>query len=195
LGDDGGSATGLGLGLSIVERVARILGSDITLRTTRGKGSMFAITVPLSHVLIPRIRGKSVSRQRPGLGITAAVLVIDDEPAILEGMKHLLTGWGCTAHLARGSAEAFRAYDIADGRIDMILADFHLNKENGISLINELRRRARRPIPAILITADRSPAVADQATVHDIHVLRKPVKPAALRAAMSHLEIKAVAGE
>jgi signal transduction histidine kinase len=194
LGDDGGSATGLGLGLSIVERVARILGSEITLRTTPGKGSMFAITVPLSHVVIPRVRTRSVSLQRPGLGITAAVLVIDDEPAILEGMKHLLSGWGCTPHLARGSAEALRAYDIADGRIDMILADFHLNKEDGISLINELRRRARRPIPAILITADRSPAVADLATVHDIHVLRKPVRPAALRAAMSHLEIRAVAG-
>jgi Na+/proline symporter/signal transduction histidine kinase len=194
LGDDGGSATGLGLGLSIVERVARILGSEITLRTTPGKGSMFAITVPLSHVVIPRVRTRSASLQRPGLGITAAVLVIDDEPAILEGMKHLLSGWGCTPHLARGSAEALRAYDIADGRIDMILADFHLNKEDGISLINELRRRARRPIPAILITADRSPAVADLATVHDIHVLRKPVRPAALRAAMSHLEIRAVAG-
>jgi CheY-like chemotaxis protein len=77
----------------------------------------------------------------------------------------------------------------------MILADFHLDKEDGISLINELRRRARRPIPAILITADRSLAVSDQALIHDIHVLRKPVKPAALRAAMSHLEIKAVVGE
>jgi signal transduction histidine kinase len=195
LGDDGGSATGLGLGLSIVERVARILGSDITLRTTPGKGSMFAITVPLSHVTIPRVRSKSLPRQRPGLGITAAVLVIDDEPAILDGMKQLLSGWGCTAHVALGGAEAFRAYDIADGKIDMILADFHLDKEDGISLINELRRKARRHIPAILITADRSLVVADQATVHDIHVLRKPVKPAALRAAMSHLEIKAVAGE
>ena len=68
LGDDGGSATGLGLGLSIVERVARILGSDITLRTTPGKGSMFAITVPLSHVTIPRVRGKNMARQRAGAG-------------------------------------------------------------------------------------------------------------------------------
>ena len=196
LGDDGGSATGLGLGLSIVERVARILGSDITLRTTHGKGSMFAISVPLSQVVIPRVRIRNLPRQqRPGLGGTTEVLVIDDEPSILDGMKHLLNGWGCSAHVALGSAEAFRAYDSAGGKIDMILADFHLDKEDGISLINKLRRKARRPIPAILITADRSLAVADQATVHDIHVLRKPVKPAALRAAMSHLEIKAVAGE
>jgi CheY-like chemotaxis protein len=196
LSEDDGSATGLGLGLSIVERVARILGSDVTLRTTHGKGSMFAITVPLSQVAIPRVRGKNLPRQqRPGLGGTTEVLVIDDEPAILDGMKHLLSGWGCSAHVALGSAEAFRIYDTIGGRIDMILADFHLAKEDGISLIIELRRKARRPIPAILITADRSVAVADQATVHDIHVLRKPVKPAALRAAMSHLELKAVAGE
>jgi Na+/proline symporter/signal transduction histidine kinase len=196
LSEDDSSATGLGLGLSIVERVARILGSDITLHTTHGKGSMFAITVPLSQVAIPRVRGRNVPRQqRPGLGGTTEVLVIDDEPAILDGMKHLLNGWGCSAHIALGSAEALRAYDSADGKIDMILADFHLDKEDGISLINELRRKARRPIPAILITADRSLAVTDQATIHDIHVLRKPVKPAALRAAMSHLEIKAVAGE
>jgi Na+/proline symporter/signal transduction histidine kinase len=195
LGDDDGSAPGLGLGLSIVERVARVLGSEITLHTAPGKGSMFAITVPLSQVSIPRTRSQKISRQRPGLGIAAEVLVIDDEPAILDGMKHLLSGWGCSTHIALGSEAAFRAYDASGGRIDMILADFHLAREDGISLINELRRRARRPIPAILITADRSLAVADLATVHDIHLLRKPVKPAALRAAMSHLEIKAVAGE
>ena len=97
--------------------------------------------------------------------------------------------------MAKGGADALRAYDSAGGRIDMILADFHLDKEDGISLINDLRRRARRPIPAILITADRSPAVSEQAHINDIQVLRKPVKPAALRAAMSQLEIKAVAGE
>ena len=84
-------------------RQLSIVGSDITLRTTPGKGSMFAITVPLSHVTIPRVRSKSLPRQRPGLGITAAVLVIDDEPAILDGMKHLLSGWGCTAHVALGA--------------------------------------------------------------------------------------------
>ena len=97
--------------------------------------------------------------------------------------------------VAKGGADALRAYDSAGGRIDMILADFHLDREDGISLINDLRRKARRSIPAILVTADRSLAVSDKAHIHDIHVLRKPVKPAALRAAMSHLEIKAVAGE
>jgi hypothetical protein len=46
----------------------------------------------------------------------------------------------------------------------------------------------------VLITADRTPAVADLAVAHDVHLLRKPVKPAALRAAMSHVAIRAEAG-
>jgi CheY-like chemotaxis protein len=106
---------------------------------------MFAITVPLTHVVIPRIRSRKVTQQRPGLGGMSEVLVIDDEPAILDGMRHLLKGWGCQAHVALGGADAFRAFDGAKGRIDMILADFHLDKEDGISLINELRRRPGRP--------------------------------------------------
>ena len=118
----------MAIGLSIVERIGRILGSDITLHSRHGKGSMFAITVPLTHVVIPRIRSRKVTQQRPGLGGMSEVLVIDDEPAILDGMRHLLKGWGCQAHVALGGADAFRAFDSAKGRID-ILADFHLAKE------------------------------------------------------------------
>ena len=200
LGDDGGSASGLGLGLSIVDRVARILGSEITLLSEPGKGSMFAITVPLARIAKPPAKPRRMSQNRPGLGSTTDVLVIDNEPAILDGMQHLLAGWGCSVHVARGSKDAVMAYDSAQGRIDMILADFHLDKEDGISLISKLRRRARRHIPAILITADRSLAVAYLALAHDVHVLRKPLKPAALRAAMSHavmfqVAIKAGVGE
>jgi CheY-like chemotaxis protein len=179
------------LGLSIVERVSNILGSAITLQSTHGKGSMFAITVPLARHAIPKVKIPRITRQRPGLGSTTEVLVIDNEPAILEGMKHLLAGWGCTAHVALGSTDALGIFKKSGQRIDMILADFHLDRnEDGISLIGELRRKARRHVPAILITADRSPAVSDLALAHDIHVLRKPVKPAALRAAMSHMAMK-----
>ena len=90
-----------------------------------------------------------------------------------------------------GLDEALAVLAAHDGKIDMILADYHLNNEDGISLIRTLRTRARRHIPAVLITADRTPAVADLALAHDVHVLRKPVKPAALRAAMSHVAIRA----
>jgi CheY-like chemotaxis protein len=119
------------------------------------------------------------------------VLVIDNETSILEGMSLLLSGWGNTVFTASGKQEAIAAMKSADGKIDMILADYHLNNEDGISVIGALRTMARRPIPAVLITADRTPAVADMAVAHDVHLLRKPVKPAALRAAMSHVAARA----
>ena len=196
LGEDDGKATGLGLGLSIVERVSTILQSPITLNSKHGQGSMFAITIPLAQHAIPRARIPRLPRPLPGLGTTTEVLVIDNEPTILEGMKQLLAGWGCAAHVARGRDAALKVYDVAGSRLDMILADYHLDKgEDGITLIGELRRKARRPMPAILITADRSPAVSDLALAHDIHLLRKPIKPAALRAAMSHMAMKTDAAE
>jgi CheY-like chemotaxis protein len=97
-------------------------------------------------------------------------------------------------HTATGLDEALAELARAEGKVDMILADYHLNNEDGISVIRALRTRARRLIPAVLITADRTPAVADLAVAHDVHLLRKPVKPAALRAAMSHVAIRAEAG-
>jgi CheY-like chemotaxis protein len=96
---------------------------------------------------------------------------------------------------AASEKEALDALSAAAGGIDMVLADYHLNNEDGVSVIKALRTRARRHIPAVLITADRTPAVADIATAHDVHLLRKPVKPAALRAAMSHVMARAEAVE
>ena len=112
--------------------------------------------------------------QPPALAGAFRVLVIDNERPILEGMQLLLSGWGNTVQTATGLDEALEALAAADGKIDMILADYHLNNEDGISVIRTLRTRARRPIPAVLITADRTPAVADLAVAHDVHLLRKP---------------------
>ena len=70
--------------------------------------------------------------------------------------------------------------------ISIILADYHLHQDDGIILVESLRQRAGRHIPAMLITADRSLSVQELAQRQDIVYLRKPVKPAALRAALSH---------
>ncbi len=195
LQSDGDGTTGLGLGLSIVERMAKVLDSAVIVRSRPGKGSMFAIDIPIASVKQAASVPKQRKIQPPALAGTFSVLVIDNEKTILEGMELLLTGWGNTVHKASGKAEALAALKHTDGRIDMILADYHLNNEDGISVIRALRTRARRPIPAVLITADRTPAVADMAVAHDVHLLRKPVKPAALRAVMSHVAIRAEAAE
>ncbi|WP_373503060.1 NahK/ErcS family hybrid sensor histidine kinase/response regulator, partial [Aestuariivirga sp.] len=190
---DGDGTSGLGLGLSIVERMAKVLEAPLTLRSAQGKGSTFAVDVPVTEAINPAVLKKQRKVQPPALAGAFRVLVIDNERRIVEGMEVLLTGWGNTVHTAAGLDEALAVLAATEGKFDMILADYHLNNEDGISVIRALRTRARRHIPAVLITADRTPAVADLAVAHDVHLLRKPVKPAALRAAMSHVAIRAEA--
>jgi CheY-like chemotaxis protein len=74
-----------------------------------------------------------------------------------------------------------------------LLVDYHLDKGNGIDAIGELRRRLGADLPAILITADRSPLVRDEARGRDIQVLNKPIKPAALRALMAQWRVPRIA--
>jgi signal transduction histidine kinase len=188
---DGDGTSGLGLGLSIVERMAKVLEAPVHVISKPGRGSMFAVDIPVVRGVRPAVVAKPRKAQPPALAGAFRVLVIDNERPILEGMQLLLTGWGNIVQTATGLDEALDALSAADGRIDMVLADYHLNNEDGISVIRALRTRARRHIPAVLITADRTPAVADLAVAHDVHLLRKPLKPAALRAAMSHVAVRA----
>ena len=113
------------------------------------------------------------------------LLVIDNETAILDAMRSLLEGWGLEVITAASAADAVRAILADDGSIDMILADYHLHHDDGIILVESLRQRAGRHIPAMLITAERSPSVQELAREQDLVYLRKPVKPAALRAALA----------
>ena len=128
--------------------------------------------------------------------IMKGVRVVEvSEHAFLPAAGALLSDWGYLVQRARTASEALAAFETVTGRVDLIFADYHLVRDDGISVIGKLRKRARRHIPAVLITADRTPAVADLALAHDIHVLRKPVKPAALRAAIAHVIIRAEAAE
>ncbi len=193
--NQGHNESGLGLGLSIVQRIAKMLGHPITLRSAAGRGSMLAITIPRAadNVKVAAVSRSPLSRR--GLGAVMNVLVVDNEVSILAGMSALLTGWGCKVVTASSVAEAIEGFESIDGKIDIILADYHLHRDDGIALIDRLRARARRPIPAVLITAERAKHVQDLALAHDVQYIRKPVRPAALRAAMTHAAIRAEAAE
>ena len=187
-------ARGLGLGLSIVERVARVLGTPVTVTSTVGRGSQFTVTVPISTAMPVTLPAREDVRVDPGqlAGITA--LCIDNEPAVLDGMETLLCGWGCRVVKAPDLAVAMAA--IADGpkTPNGLLVDYHLDHGTGIEAIAALRRICG-DLPAILITADRSPAVREQARAEAIQVLNKPVKPAALRALLAQWRALRVAAE
>lgn len=76
-----------------------------------------------------------------------------------------------------------------------LIADYRLDQENGIDIVARLRSRLGSDLPAILITADRSPQVRKEARARNIQVLNKPVKPAALRALLAQWRIHRVAAE
>jgi CheY-like chemotaxis protein len=179
-------ARGLGLGLSIVERLGRVLEQPIGLRSRPGKGSVFFVTAPLGWAA-PKPRAEPgapepVAAGEPLDGLK--VLAIDNEPRVLEGMRVLLTRWGCVVATAHGLEEATAALD-AFGPPDVIIADYHLDSGDGVAAIRSLRERSGRSTPAILATADRSPEARDEAERADVLVMYKPLKPAPLRAQLT----------
>ena len=178
------TARGLGLGLSIVERLARVLACPITLRSVAGKGSVFAVEVPLTERGLASAPRRQKARPAPSYDPLAGlhVVAIDNEPRILEGMHTLLSGWGCKVLVAADLMSAEFAMTQDQFVPDVVIADYHLDQGDGISVIEALRARGAREIPALLITADRSHAMRERATELDIRVLNKPIRPAALRA-------------
>lgn len=110
------------------------------------------------------------------------VLVVDNERAIQTGMATLLGGWGCAVTTAAGFEEAVAAF--AEGEApDVILVDYHLNDgETGDAVIERLHDHFGRPVPSVMISADRGEALKARMDGWGISLLGKPVKPAQLRA-------------
>jgi signal transduction histidine kinase/CheY-like chemotaxis protein len=186
-------ARGLGLGLSIVERIGRVLDHKVRLTSAVERGSHFSVEVPLAPAAAkPRSRSepKSVDMRRlTGM----AVLCIDNDLKILDGMKTLLGGWGCRVIAATDLAAAADALRDETAAPAGLLVDYHLDRGDGIAAIVDLRRRYGSGLPAILVTADRTAAVREAANAQDIQVLNKPIKPAALRALLAQWRMQRVA--
>jgi Na+/proline symporter/signal transduction histidine kinase/CheY-like chemotaxis protein len=192
-------ARGVGLGLSIVQRIARVLNCEVTLRSSPGQGSCFSVAVPRAATIGPAVRPPATLRLEPGRLDGMVALCIDNERAILDGMETLLSGWGCRVIKGADLAEAMAA--LASSRLepDGLLVDYHLDGGDGIAAIRQLRRQLGRAngrdMPAIVITADRSARLRDEAHLEGAHVLNKPIKPASLRALMMQWRVQRVAAE
>jgi len=188
-------ARGLGLGLSIVERIARVLDHKVTMRSVPGKGSAFSLEVPAVAGLaaVAAALPQAPAPLTPLEGIV--VLCIENEPQVLAGMEALLSGWGCHVLTAPDLAGAFAAMKDGHMRPDALLVDYHLDEGNGIDAVMSLRKALDSGIPSALVTADRSPAVRDEARAKNIQVFNKPVKPAALRAFLAQWRVARPAAE
>jgi Na+/proline symporter/signal transduction histidine kinase/CheY-like chemotaxis protein len=170
---------GLGLGLAIVDRIARMLDLPVRLASAPGRGSTFSVLVPE----VPAVAAASEAAAplpRPSAEAERFVLCIDNEASVREAMATLLRGWGCRVATVASLDEALAT---AGDLPDLVLADFHLDDgPDGLEVIAALRQRWARAVPAALITADRDPTLRVTARAHQVELLHKPLKPAALRA-------------
>ncbi|MBJ3784686.1 ATP-binding response regulator [Devosia sediminis] len=180
-------AQGLGLGLSIVQRLVTALGLTLELDSQEGRGSRFSIYLPAVRNVRPPSEDQKPASE-PGFGtLNLKVLCVDNERAILEAMEGLLGHWGCDVRTALSLKQIDRERLLEGWYPDLVLMDYHLDQTSGLDAIEWLRHNLGGHLPAALVTADRSPAVRALAEDRGIAVVTKPVKPAALRATISGL--------
>jgi signal transduction histidine kinase/CheY-like chemotaxis protein len=176
---------GLGLGLAIVERLCRLLDHPIELISRLGRGSRFAVVVPitLAHRLIEKTPQAAIDQ-----AIGTLVVVIDDDALVLDGMRGILKSWGCSVVTANSEAAAIACLAEHERTPDLIISDYRLaDGNNGIQAIEKLRKLVRAPVPAFLISGDTAPERLREASASGFHLLHKPVLPIQLRATISQL--------
>jgi Na+/proline symporter/signal transduction histidine kinase len=175
---------GLGLGLAIAERSARLLGHAIGLRSVPGRGSVFWVRVPLGNA--GAVQAATPSAAQPLAGFAGVrVLCIDNEADVLAGLRALLESWGCHVIACNDLDEALQQGATAP---DLVLADYHLDHgASGIDALDALQARWVHPVPGVVITADHTPQARQAALYRGYAFLPKPVPVARLRALMSRL--------
>ncbi|WDR07073.1 PAS-domain containing protein [Devosia rhodophyticola] len=180
-------AQGLGLGLSIVQRLVTALGLVLELDSIEGHGSRFSLFLAAARD-DQRADEPDLPEREVSFGLLdLRILCVDNERTILEAMEGLLTHWGCDVRSARSLREIDRGRLIEGWSPDLVLMDYHLEQTSGLDAIEWLRHNVGGHLPAALVTADRSPTVRALAEERGIAVVTKPVKPAALRAAITGL--------
>lgn len=186
---------GLGLGLAIADRIARLLGHRIGIRSRPGRGSAFSITVPRGDSraveAVPRHKDQPVS-----YGGSPLVLCLENEPAVLAGLESLLRSWGCRVIAAAGFEDARAQWERTQEVPDVALVDYHLDGEtNGIDSLEKLKRIWNVEVPGVVVTADHTPEARASATAQGYGFLQKPMKPAALRAILNRLVLQSSAAD
>lgn len=170
---------GLGLGLSIVKRLTTLLDIPMELSSAPGQGSRFRIFVPRADGT-PARKSHAMPDRPVGEMLGQKVLVIDDDKAVLEASRRLLSSWGLDVHASadpREDSDEYRTMieECAEAPA-VVIADYRLPHDmTGIQVIDRLRRHYQEALPAVLITGEVAPESMEDARNFDGPLLRKPV--------------------
>lgn len=188
VGNTGRNRTlGLGLGLNIVERSAKLLGHEISLCSLPGRGTRMAISVlSIEPPAVPQARVE-VEHENAYAHKGGRVLVIEDDKLAREALCELLKSWSYEVHAVAGSEQA-KQHVGAHGAPDAIVSDFRLGgSESGLDTIAAIRRLTQADIPACVLSGDTDSALMVAARAAGLTLLHKPVRPAKLRNLLRHL--------
>ena len=173
---------GLGLGLSIVQRLSALLGLEVSLASTSGQGTEVTLRMKLAKAPATAVTEPSPAADAAQLRAALQglrVLVVDDDPQVRQSMQLLLTEVGCEVHIAAGTPQAC---EIARAqRLDVLLSDLRLQAGDDGLLVLKAVRAIQPGLRAALITGDTAPDRLRQAQGAGVPLLHKPVTLAALR--------------
>ncbi|MDM0009295.1 ATP-binding protein [Variovorax sp. J22G73] len=174
---------GFGLGLAICARIAALLGTRITVRSALQAGSTFAFTLPAARAADVTPPAPPALAVAPLAGLRC--LVVDDDPAILDGSRTLLEQWGCQAECVTTGAEAIARMGTGDVAFDAVLCDLQLAGEgDGVDVIDAAKRLQPDAL-AVLVSGATGPEVLQRLRHGGVMLLTKPVAPAKLRALLT----------
>jgi signal transduction histidine kinase/ActR/RegA family two-component response regulator len=170
---------GLGLGLAIVDGLARAMGVEVGLASRPGRGSVFRLTLPLSHDAVMSEQRLVLDGDLRGLH----VLLIEDDEAVLSAMSDLLLSWGCACETATSLDEALARLQAFTPHL--VLADYRLrDHRTGLEAIEAIRSSLGRALPALVITGDTAPQRLREADASGLMLLHKPVPAERLHAVL-----------
>ena len=180
--------SGLGLGLAIVDKISRVLGHPVRVRSTEGKGSVFSVEVPYG-TLPATVEHLEPAFPDPEDRLHGAhIWVIDNDVAICDGMATLMKGWGCRVHTAVSLENLLEQVDLLTVSVDLIIADYHLdNDETGLEAARTLNDRLSAPVPVLMITANYTQELKQQIRQYGYLLINKPVRPMKLKTTLSHM--------
>jgi len=181
--DSRARTAGIGLGLSIVERVTQLLSLSREVRSTPGRGSMFAVQVPYGH---STKRGRAAGATRRGRMLVIAV--IDDDAGLRQALAATLSRWGHRPIAAVTATDAVVQCIGADLTPDLVISDLHLaGGVKGDAAIEEVRREFDRVPPAVIMTSDPDTSLHEAIRTRGFVLAPKPLNLVKLRAIIEQI--------